>query len=707
MQSIHVGIKFLLVLLLSLQLNSADNIPSGLTQLTSLAKESSFTLRENSDKHIVLVDWNPINSNSGDLTIRVLALDGLDILVSNKKIDSITLSKILGQKDFSFQIEHGLTIKTLSPFDYITDTKTGQITPTLEISIIGNKTKKITLAPKISLKHQIDIATLNLLQLWDVNPSNSTEEQLYNYDLFRPGFSNWYDPKIYLAKIANLIQELRVMGLPDIVALQELESASNNAEHFLPNSVLSLELKKLGYNYSYLGIQEESNPVALTTGFISKYKMENGSVPFNTKTDEFSLFSEKDKHIAGYTTRDIQVGTITLGKSIIKIYNNHWRSQGCSSPSNCEFSLQVRVANAKLLKKKIEDDKKKNPNTDIILAGDFNCNYLDTPFKIFGNISNEKQMQQIGENSLYNLWHELIPEKRWEASHGGKNDTLSHLFINNNLYDNIGFQYLDNSFRVIGHHGAEKKLLLNVDGTPFRWQEIRVKPEEVSKRDQELIQQVMATQDCNGKKANKPKCRPIYTDFTGDGFGDHLPLITSFYFVGERPLKPTTFSPTSFEPATKEINTTPDICSTFEPLTDKINLKTAKGGCYALNFNDKPIELNYQGIYQTPFLKIGNSSLGISMARSFDPRKIVAGQPINTKSEEMDEESDMCFARKILQGRGGKLKSIRGILGFQNGLPTLFALNRSDIELTDLPEHKKSSCVAGSYQSPNSSRKRD
>jgi len=52
----------------------------------------------------------------------------------------------------------------------------------------------------------------------------------------------------------------------------------------------------------------------------------------------------------------------------------------------------------------------------------------------------------------------------------------------------------------------------------------------------------------------------------------------------------------------------------------------------------------------------------------------------------------MCFARKILQGEGGKLVSISGRLGIMDGMPAIVLAERADIILADLPYNKANSC---------------
>ena len=236
------------------------------------------------------------------------------------------------------------------------------------------------------------------------------------------------------------------MRLPEIVSMQELESANNSPELFIKNGILSLELRKLGYNYHYLGVQEQDNPVALTTGFISKYPLKNSSIKFNTSVLEFKNFSGRDKKTAHYTTRDIQFATLKLGSNRLLLFNNHWRSQGCGSLSSCEFSLQVRIANAKLLLRKIEEQIKHSPLTDIIMLGDFNCDYTDRPLKVFGNLGNESLTQTKNRDyNFYNLWYDTQKDNRWTYIFRGKKEALDNIIISKALNEKKAIYYKHSS----------------------------------------------------------------------------------------------------------------------------------------------------------------------------------------------------------------------------------------------------------------------
>lgn len=176
----------------------------------------------------------------------------------------------------------------------------------------------------------------------------------------------------------------------------------------------------------------------------------------------------------------------------LHVFNNHWKS----GAGDAELE-SVRVQNAEVLRRRLDEIFAADPQADVIIGGDFNSHY------------NQKQrypqMSRTGINDvlrsqgnelairgpqrdLYNLWFELPPEERGSDTYRGEWGTLMQLIVSRGLYDYRGVQYQDNSFTVLRFPG------LNVDtaGVPIRW-------------------------DAGGA--------------AGAGYSDHLPLAARFHVV--------------------------------------------------------------------------------------------------------------------------------------------------------------------------------
>ena len=176
------------------------------------------------------------------------------------------------------------------------------------------------------------------------------------------------------------------------------------------------------------------------------------------------------------------------------VFDNHWKS-GAGDLVTEEF----RIENARVLKKRIDELLKADPNADIIIGGDFNSHYnqkrryrtmKETAINdILGSQGNELAVRGPTRD-LYNLWFELPPKERGSDLFKGQWGTLMSLIVSRGLYDMRGVQYVDNSFGVAKFPG------LNADdtGRPVRW---------------------------NGKPA------------AGAGFSDHFPIYARFITVAD------------------------------------------------------------------------------------------------------------------------------------------------------------------------------
>jgi endonuclease/exonuclease/phosphatase family metal-dependent hydrolase len=151
------------------------------------------------------------------------------------------------------------------------------------------------------------------------------------------------------------------------------------------------------------------------------------------------------------------------------VFANHWKS-GAGDPA----MEQVRVANARTLRARLDEILRADPNADIILGGDFNSHYNQKQrypdFRttalndVLGSQGNELAIRGA-QRDLYNLWFELPPAERGSDTYRGEWGTLIQLIISRGLYDFRGVQYVDNSFAVGRFRG------LNADdaGVPLRW----------------------------------------------------------------------------------------------------------------------------------------------------------------------------------------------------------------------------------------------
>lgn len=151
------------------------------------------------------------------------------------------------------------------------------------------------------------------------------------------------------------------------------------------------------------------------------------------------------------------------------VFSNHWKA-GASDPA----LEKDRVADAQVLRNRLDEILKDDPHADIIVGGDFNSQYnqkqrypemrrtgLNDVLRSQGN-----ELAVMGPKAdLFNLWFELPEAQRGSDTYRGEWGTLMQLIISRGLFDYNGIQYVQNSFHVVKLPGLNE----GADKMPLRW----------------------------------------------------------------------------------------------------------------------------------------------------------------------------------------------------------------------------------------------
>jgi hypothetical protein len=172
--------------------------------------------------------------------------------------------------------------------------------------------------------------------------------------------------------------------------------------------------------------------------------------------------------------RAVLEATIDIEGSPLTVFVNHWKS-GASDRA----MEPLRRENARVLRARLDEILRADPNADLLVAGDLNSHYNQKQrFRdlrstgindILGSQGNELAIRGR-ERDLYNLWFELPSDQRGSDIFQGEWGTLMHLIVSRGLYDQSGIQYEDNSFTVLKFSGLNANSL----GLPNRWSRGRV-----------------------------------------------------------------------------------------------------------------------------------------------------------------------------------------------------------------------------------------
>lgn len=500
---------------------------------------------------------------------------------------------------------------------------------TTEGLLMTHTTSENSLVERVSLNKagKLQVASYNVENLWDHIADNSLP-----YDDFSAEKSNWYSDKMAFNKAQRIAQALLAAGLPDVVGLQEIESASNNSQSL---ELLKPILAPMGYNHYALGIQSDTNPTAVTTAVISKYPIaENSRLDFLFAPSE--LTEEEKENFIG-ASRDPQRVTIVLpeGKHF-SIINSHWKSKRDKSP----WGDVMRQELATLIREHVNALKAKDGTPmDVLVMGDFNADYRESPVQEGLNLArsiSEARRQPQG-NKLVPLWLTLPPSSQGDYPHDSHLQALDNIVITSSLLKSAGLT-LAGPLDVIGRKGYAAEILSNGDGLPLR-------------------SQLRKFKDSNGE---------MRTTHFNDGFSDHLPIVATFVrnTSSSSAEKVPPFE-NSIEEQTIELLPALEIsgapCSESEnPITDISQiLQFQRGECVVLS--DVALPLHKTGLFNIYFNVNNPSSKESSL-----PVKVVI-----TADRAFGVNKN--WLRGVLQSSEGRtLKKLRGRVGVVEGHKAIF-----------------------------------
>lgn len=305
-----------------------------------------------------------------------------------------------------------------------------------------------------------------------------------------------YTPAHVLTKIKHVVQVMQAYenGLgPDILTLVELESDFSPNDHgfvdpadFLGQYAYTTIDRMLGEEFN-TDVAKLPSEWLLLKAFqdagVGPYELEVGEPPLgddgkpssvqkNVVYSKFPILSERTKLHETERARPILEVWIDIEGIDLAVFVNHWKS-GAGSASMEE----IRVQNAQVLAKRIQELASEMQTYDIVLAGDFNSDYNQKTRYSFSTTGLQDVLDVKGDEALmletarqgtldwYNLWYEWPLEKRGSDIYRGYWGTLMQIIVSNTLYDNQGLSYVDQSFRV-DDFGFNT---YSGSGTPKRW----------------------------------------------------------------------------------------------------------------------------------------------------------------------------------------------------------------------------------------------
>lgn len=309
------------------------------------------------------------------------------------------------------------------------------------------------------------------------------------YEDYQP--ANW-TPEHLRVKLTNTVAALARVNKgvgPDIVAFNEIELdqtpdstvtdydawlatvADTTAAALLAKSPLPPELAGLPAEAWLLKACVDAGltgyHVAVTDERPNKHEDGRSAAVRNVLFSRFPITAVKTHHLVN--ARGILEATLDVDGSPLTVFVNHWKSGAGDLETEA-----IRRDNAKVLRARLDEIFKADPNADLIIAGDLNSHYNQKQRyremrttginDVLGSQGNELAVRGK-DRDLYNLWFELPSDQRGSDTYQGEWGTLIHLIISRGLYDLNGVQYEDGSFAVMKFPGLNANAL----GLPNRW----------------------------------------------------------------------------------------------------------------------------------------------------------------------------------------------------------------------------------------------
>lgn len=172
--------------------------------------------------------------------------------------------------------------------------------------------------------------------------------------------------------------------------------------------------------------------------------------------------STKQLRVEG--ARTIVEAEIEIAGESVYVYANHWKSG--AGDAGLE---KTRIQNAGVLRKRLDEIFKANPDANVIVGGDLNSQYNQLQRypkmgrtgvqDVLGSQGNIEKFTSANNNGalLYNLWYDVEPSQRHSDSYQGDWGTLMQIIISKGLANGSGVDYVGNTFGAVIIEGLTAK----------------------------------------------------------------------------------------------------------------------------------------------------------------------------------------------------------------------------------------------------------
>ncbi|NNC46745.1 MAG: endonuclease [Winogradskyella sp.] len=259
----------------------------------------------------------------------------------------------------------------------------------------------------------ITIAFYNVENLFDTFNDSAT-----NDDDFLPGSAKRWTKKRYANKLYKLSSVIKKIGdgesadHPVIIGLAEVEN-----KHVLNDLVAHDNLTACNYQYVHFDSSDERGiDVALLYDY-TQFQV--------THSETFSVYLEDEQGNRDYT-RDILLVTGMLYNEKVSFIVNHWssRREGEKATESKRLRASGRVNYI------IENLKADDPDSQIIVMGDFNDNPSDTSIE-----------NMVTHSMLFNPFKTVLSRQKGSLNHSFQWNLFDQILLSTNFLDSTNTKF--------------------------------------------------------------------------------------------------------------------------------------------------------------------------------------------------------------------------------------------------------------------------
>ena len=333
----------------------------------------------------------------------------------------------------------------------------------------------LSAAEETKASTNVSVIAFNVENLFDLD-----DQSLYTDFPVTSATEHHWTPEKLAGKLQRLAEVLRTAENgkgPSILIIDELEADHSPESTISVSDFLAAQKDK---NYKDILKNDLSNELrgmpieawlvkALEDEGIKGYQVVLGDVLDLSKEaihcailTRLPIKSTKQLHVQG--ARTIVEAEVELAGESVYVYANHWKSG--AGDAGLE---KIRMQNAGVLRKRLDEIFKANPDANIIIGGDLNAHYNQLQRypkmgrtavqDVLGSQGNIEKFTSANNSGtvLYNLWYDVEPSQRRSDTYQGEWGTLMQIIISKGLANGSGVDYVGGSFGAVIIDGLNAK----------------------------------------------------------------------------------------------------------------------------------------------------------------------------------------------------------------------------------------------------------